>query len=443
MSHYLDQKTKTWVVQIQRKAPDGTKIRLCHRIRGSKADAQKADIEMAKEAEKEFQSRAQIHHMKEERKKAEAILGITPSTTKNPSPVPVLAPTLREFLTGRWARHAAVVQGATTLRTTRSHVAYLCHYLGDQPLGKIDQAAVAKLRENLLHDGPRSFISRRDGESRKPRMTEFTKTSVNRIMATLSAALRLAEREKIIDKAPHVDMLPRDESQPIYPPTDEGLSAILKTAAEFSDIAPFMVDAVILATETGMRAGELFTRTWSSADFKMGETGAIRVERAPKTKMVDGKAWKPKHQKARIIPLTPRALDTLLSLRERVPNGPNDLIIPSRGGCPYVRLEAAPDRSGIGYFPSVVQAAGITSHVRWHDLRHYFAVRALLRGVPIAVVSAWLGHSDVNLTVKRYGRWAAEAKEQWQWAKRMSGPLDAITQRPALTVLDGGQRAQP
>ena len=74
-----------------------------------------------------------------------------------------------------------------------------------------------------------------------------------------------------------------------------------------------------------------------------------------------------------------------------------------------------------------------------HDLRHYFAVRALMRGVPMAVVSAWLGHSDINLTVKRYGRWAAEAREQWAWARRMSEPIDAIPPRPALAVVDGGR----
>jgi integrase len=27
------------------------------------------------------------------------------------------------------------------------------------------------------------------------------------------------------------------------------------------------------------------------------------------------------------------------------------------------------------------------------DLRHYFAVQNLMRGVPITVVSAWMGHS--------------------------------------------------
>jgi integrase len=114
-------------------------------------------------------------------------------------------------------------------------------------------------------------------------------------------------------------------------------------------------------------------------------------------------------------------------------------VIPSRGGSPYNRLEAAPDKAGKGFFPDVVEAAGLAGKVRWHDLRHYFAVRALLHGVPMAVVSAWLGHSDINLTVKSYGRWSAEARDQWTWAKKLSAPIDAIAPRPALAALQGSR----
>jgi len=309
-------------------------------------------------------------------------------------------------------------------------------------LDDVDQAAVAKVREGLLLDGPRSFTLNRSGVPRKPRCGSFTPTAVNRILASLAAALNLAEREKFIDRAPRVDLLPRDESDPIVPPTDEQLAQILKAAEDFREIAPLMPEAIELAAETGMRAGEQFTRTWRSIDFSMHDTGAIRIEKEPRAKLVDGTPWRPKHKKMRIIPLTPRAREILLRIREQVPSEPDAPVIPSRGGAPYNRLEAAPDKSGKGFFSDVINAAGLVGHVRWHDLRHYFAVRALLRGVPIAVVSAWLGHSDVNLTVKRYGRWAAEAREQWAWARKMSEPIDAIRPRPPLAVVDGGKETR-
>ncbi len=62
------------------------------------------------------------------------------------------------------------------------------------------------------------------------------------------------------------------------------------------------------------------------------------------------------------------------------------------------------------------------------DLRHYFAVQNLVSGVPLAIVSAWMGHSSVQLTVKRYGRWAHDAKEQWPWAALRGQPLKDVAQ---------------
>jgi len=40
-------------------------------------------------------------------------------------------------------------------------------------------------------------------------------------------------------------------------------------------------------------------------------------------------------------------------------------------------------------------------------------VRLLTRGVPITVVSELLGHSNIQLTVKRYGRFASDARVKW------------------------------
>jgi hypothetical protein len=34
----------------------------------------------------------------------------------------------------------------------------------------------------------------------------------------------------------------------------------------------------------------------------------------------------------------------------------------------------------------------------------------------MSTVSAWMGRSEIDLTVKRYGKFAAEAREQWTWA---------------------------
>src|SRR5262245_27788718 len=47
-----------------------------------------------------------------------------------------------------------------------------------------------------------------------------------------------------------------------------------------------------------------------------------------------------------------------------------------------------------------------------------------------------MGHSDIDLTVKRYGQFAAEAREQWTWAALRAEPVEQVASRgAALTVV--------
>jgi len=65
------------------------------------------------------------------------------------------------------------------------------------------------------------------------------------------------------------------------------------------------------------------------------------------------------------------------------------------------------------------------------DMRHFFPVACLSRGTPLSTVSTWMGHSDINLTSKRYGRYAADAREQWAWAALRVEPVEQVASRGA------------
>ncbi|HWO16522.1 MAG TPA: tyrosine-type recombinase/integrase [Solirubrobacterales bacterium] len=120
------------------------------------------------------------------------------------------------------------------------------------------------------------------------------------------------------------------------------------------------------------------------------------------------------------------AREVLADLRRREDTSPAALIIPNTEGCPYVRLQSAGKGSGTSAWRVLKEAMG--HNVRWHDLRHLFAVRFLQHGVPMAVVSQGLGHSDINLTVKRYGRFAAETGEQFTWINILAQPVEALAE---------------
>ena len=55
--------------------------------------------------------------------------------------------------------------------------------------------------------------------------------------------------------------------------------------------------------------------------------------------------------------------------------------------------------SGLPLWRSVRKRAGIED-VRLHDLRHSFASHAVLRGVPLPVVSRLLGHKRPSMTLR-------------------------------------------
>jgi hypothetical protein len=89
-------------------------------------------------------------------------------------------------------------------------------------------------------------------------------------------------------------------------------------------------------------------------------------------------------------------------------------------------------KTAMGYYPAAVDAAGLKVRVTFHALRHYFAVRCLARGIPISVVSDYLGHTSIELTVKLYGRFGDDARARRKWIELLDEPVDAIATRRML-----------
>ena len=164
---------------------------------------------------------------------------------------------------------------------------------------------------------------------------------------------------------------------------------------------------------------------------------AVRIEMQARGRVVNGRAWRPKHNKWREVPLSKRAKKILVRRKEDGPAGADDLVFPNQGGSPYDRMDHAPNAAGKGWFFDAVEAAGLKGKVTFHGLRHLFAVRLLTKGVPITVVSELLGHSDINLTVKRYGRFSSDAKVKWDAVKVLDQPNELPP--PHLVALDGGR----
>lgn len=152
----------------------------------------------------------------------------------------------------------------------------------------------------------------------------------------------------------------------------------------------------------GLRRGEIAGLKWSSVDLSAGtvtiEQNRVVVER----QVVTGT---PKSKKSkRTLPMPPEVVDVLKAARKRQLE--DRLAAGSQyGGGEYV----ASNELGEPLHPDAITSRwekmlkklGIPA-VRLHDARHSCATLMHLRGVPIAVIAAWLGHASAAFTMATY-----------------------------------------
>jgi integrase len=87
-------------------------------------------------------------------------------------------------------------------------------------------------------------------------------------------------------------------------------------------------------------------------------------------------------------------IDALLKDRSKTAKGP--FVFPSRN-CPD-----KPSGSVRKAHDKAVEDAGIGEHFLLYDLRHTFAPRAVARGVDLPTLSAMLGHTSIQMTMRYY-----------------------------------------
>jgi integrase len=79
---------------------------------------------------------------------------------------------------------------------------------------------------------------------------------------------------------------------------------------------------------------------------------------------------------------------------------PSDLLFTRENG------EAWGSSHQVWFMREVCDAAGIVPPISFHILRHTYASRLAMRGVPLNVIASQLGHSDTRMTEKHYAHLA-------------------------------------
>lgn len=252
------------------------------------------------------------------------------------------------------------------------------------------------------------FINRLDGLSAR---------SVRLVHEVLHKALKKAMELEYIPKNPATNCtLPRVEREEIHPLDDDQTAALL-AAAKGSDLEHL----VTVALFTGMRLSELLGLTWDSVDMELGtitiDKQITRIEHR-----ANGLFASPKSGKART--LTPalsvmqelkaqrrRQLEAQLRAGPEWDNSPG-LVFTDSTGRPLCQQYI------YKRFLKLLAAAGLEG-VRFHDLRHTYAVNAIRAGDDIKTIQGNLGHATAAFTLDRYGHLTDRMKQDS--AARMEG----------------------
>ena len=191
--------------------------------------------------------------------------------------------------------------------------------------------------------------------------------------------------------------IPRIEKPEIKPLEDNDIAVFINAIKEHKYETLYLVDLF-----TGMRQGEILGLTWDCIDF---ECGTITIYR--QLQKIDGeyKFVSLKNDKPRCIAPAHSVMQMLqehkrkqneLRLRAGEIWENSNLVFTNETGRHLAHVTVST------CFKRIVKSIGL-SEVRFHDLRHSYAVAALQSGDDIKTVQENLGHHSASFTLDVYG----------------------------------------
>ena len=237
-------------------------------------------------------------------------------------------------------------------RIDRWHMETLLGWFREKAAEEITPQEIERKLEELAHKG------------RKP-------ATLNRYRALLSLVYSLAIRNRKLATNPVRQVTRRKENNERVRFLDEAEEIRLR--AKLLEMYPEYEAEFDLGLHTGMRRGEQYQLRWQDVDLK---NGILTIARS-------------KHGEARRIQINSVARAALIKLREQ------------SDGVGYVcsGFQGPRSRDWRRWFEEVVEKAEIPN-LRWHDLRHTFASRLVMAGVPLRAVQTLLGHKRIETTLR-------------------------------------------
>ncbi|MBE5811813.1 MAG: site-specific integrase [Clostridiales bacterium] len=245
--------------------------------------------------------------------------------------------------------------------------------------------------------------------------------SVRSAHGVLHSALKQATKLGYLVKNPSDDCkLPRVERKVLTPMKDADIAAFLKAIEGHPNGCAMVIDLF-----TGLRKSELVGLTWDCVDFK---AGSIHVYR--QLQVLHGEySFQPlKNDKDRTLFPAEYVMNMLKKHRQHQLevqvkagefwNNPDNFIFTNEVGRHILH------QTIYKQFIRIADNIGIPQ-MRFHDLRHSFAVASLKHGDDVKTVQENLGHATAAFTLDVYGHATDEMKRAS--GKRMDAAILQIT----------------
>ncbi len=203
------------------------------------------------------------------------------------------------------------------------------------------------------------------------------------------------------------------------PPTDEQLTAILRTARTRKD-GELWRDLFMFSAFTGLRDGEVCALRWQDVPEDLSEVHVCHSVEAGTKAQLGGKTWKlggTKTHQDRVVLLSDRARRSLIRRRDAAGGSPtgDEWIFTKQAGNTDEPLHP---HHVSRVFGKVTDAAGCPD-VTLKDLRSY-AATVVTDAAGLKAAQQMLGHRDVTTTARHYASTRADT------FKRAAAALDAV-----------------
>jgi integrase len=271
--------------------------------------------------------------------------------------------------------------GKAVDRLDWSAAAWIEPQLGPVDIAKLTKARIIAWHQKIAEQPPR--LRSKAGEAARHREADSSpegvrrrRSTANRVLTILKAALNHAHREGRCSSDDGWRTVrafrEADAARLRYLSDDEARRLVNACPADFR----MLVTGALL---TGARYGELASMVVD--DFN-ADAGTMRVRIS--------KGGKPRH-----IVLTQEGREFFARLAAGQ-TGSTRLFL-RQNGKPWGKSEQQRPLA------RACEAARIDPPTNFHALRHTYASRLAMRGVPLAVISAQLGHSDTRMVETHYG----------------------------------------